>query len=103
VIDLIKRHGEQLLTAMEDAASKRQWKTLIRLDGQLAELLRRLNEQPKLKEQLPMALWQARHRQIINQLEARKAWLGERLRGDSELREGKRAYREVQLYGGEKQ
>lgn len=102
MIDRIKRHGEQLLSTMEEMAAERKWKALIQLDGQLADLLRRLKSQPDVKEQLPMAQWQARHRQIIAQLEARQAWLGERLRGDGELREGKRAYREVQLYGGEK-
>lgn len=102
MIEHIKRHGEQLLCAMEAAAAEKQWKTLIQLDAQLAELLRRLKPQPQLKQQLPMVQWQDRHRQLIAQLEARQNWLGERLRGDSDLREGKRAYREVQLYGGEK-
>lgn len=102
MIDRIKRHGEQLLTTMEEMAAERNWKEVIRLDGQLADMLRRLRTQPDLMEPLPMAQWQARHRQIITLLEARQAWLSERLRGDSELREGKRAYREVQLYGGEK-
>lgn len=102
MIDRIKRHGEQLLTTMETLANERKWKELIRLDAQLADLLRRLKGQPELKAQLPITLWQARHRRIISQLEARQAWLGERLRDDGELREGKRAYREVQLYGGEK-
>jgi len=102
VIALIRRHGEQLLCAMEEAAAGQQWKTLIQLDAQLAELLRRLKPQPMLKKQLPMVEWQNRHRQLITLLEARQNWLGERLRGDSDLREGKRAYREVQLYGGEK-
>lgn len=103
MIDRIRQHGEQLLAAMEARAAKREWKALIQLDGQLADLLRRLGQQPALKDQLPMTEWQTRHRQIITQLEARQAWLGDRLRGDSELREGKRTYREVQLYGGEKQ
>lgn len=103
MIARIREHAEQLLTTMEAMTAERKWKELIRLDGQLADLLRRLNSQPALKQQLPMTQWQARHRQIINQLEARHRWLGERLREDGELREGKRAYREVQLYGEEKQ
>lgn len=102
MIARIREHAEQLLTTMEAMTAERKWKELIRLDGQLADLLRRLNSQPALKQQLPMTQWQARHRQIINQLEARHRWLGERLREDGELREGKRAYREVQLYGEEK-
>lgn len=102
MIARIKERGEQLLTAMEKRAAKHQWKELIQLDALLADLLRRLRHQPALKSQLPMSKWQTRHRQIITQLETRQTWLGERLRGDSELREGKRSYREVQLYGGEK-
>lgn len=103
MIARIREHAEQLLITMEALAAERNWKALIRLDSQLADLLRRLQSQPALKQQLPMTQWQARHRQIINQLEARHRWLGERLREDGELREGKRAYREVQLYGEEKQ
>lgn len=102
MLDRIHQRLDQLLTAMEEMAAGRKWKELIKLDGQLADLLRRLNTQPELKSQLPMAQWQARHRQIIGQLEARQAWLGKRLRGDNELREGRKAYLEVQLYGGEK-
>lgn len=103
MIARIREHGEQLLTTMEAVAAEKNWKELILLDSQLADLLRRLKSQSALKLQLPMTLWQARHRQIINQLEARHRWLGERLREDGELRESKRAYREVQLYGEEKQ
>lgn len=102
MLDRIHQRLEQLLTAMEEKAAERKWKELIQLDGQLADLLRRLNSQPELKSQLPMAQLQARHRQIIDQLEARKTWLNKRLRGDNELREGRKAYLEVQLYGGEK-
>ncbi|MHA1066742.1 hypothetical protein ACR9GP_22945 [Enterobacter ludwigii] len=73
------------------------------LDRQLAELMGRIQYQPDLKERLPLAHWQVRHRHLITQLEARQTWLSERLRGDNNFRESKRAYREVQLYGGEKQ
>lgn len=102
MLDRIHQHLDQLFTTMEEMAAERKWKELIRLDGKLADLLRRLKSQPELKSRLPMAQWQARHRQIIAQLEARQAWLDKRLRGDNELREGRKAYLEVQLYGGEK-
>lgn len=102
MIDRITKRLDQLLTSMEEVAAQRNWRELQRLDGELADLLQRLKAQPELKSRLPMAKMQHRHSQLISVVAARREWLAKRLNGDGEMREGQRAYREVQLYGGEK-
>lgn len=102
MVERIAQRLAHLLTTMEEAAAQRKWRELVRLDAELAGILLRLKAQPELKARLPMAEMRYRHSQLIAQVAERREWLAKRLSEDSDMREGKRAYREVQLYGGEK-